>query len=149
MEDAAFFIGVVKFSAVWSDAPTGSKKCLSAREHAHRRSDEIDPQVVPIVGLNCWSERSGRIRAHPGERYSDWVKHRDQRANKICRVRRQSFMIGCEQDSDHQKKRHSQFDHESDGASVHTRHCYRVMHSMIAKRTSQHISGKSDATNGA
>jgi len=34
MEDAAFVIGVVKFSAVWSDAPTDSKKCLSGCQHA-------------------------------------------------------------------------------------------------------------------
>jgi len=105
MEDAAFVIGVVKFSAVRSYAPTDSKKCLSGRQHAHRRSDEIDPQGIPTVGLNCWPERSGRIGAHAGERCSDWEKHRDQCAYKICCVRLQSFVIGREQDSDHQKKR--------------------------------------------
>jgi len=134
MEDAAFVIGVVKFSAVWSDAPADSKKCLSGRQHAHGRSYEIYPQGMPTVGLNCWPERAGRIRAHAGERCSDWVKHRDHCANKICCVRRQSFVISCEQDSGHQKKRDSQFGHESDGASVPPRHCYRVMHRMIAKR---------------
>jgi hypothetical protein len=83
MEDAAFVIGVVKFGAVWSDALTDSNKCLSGRQHAHRRSDEIDPQGMPPVGLNCWPERSGRIRAYAGERCSGRVKHRDQCTNKI------------------------------------------------------------------
>lgn len=43
---------------------------------------------MPTVGLSCWPERSGRIRAHAGERCSDWIKYRDQCANKICCVRR-------------------------------------------------------------
>src|SRR6202043_1508434 len=42
IEDAAFVIGVMKFSAVWSDALTDSKKCLSGGQHAHCRCDEID-----------------------------------------------------------------------------------------------------------
>jgi len=49
MEDAAFVIGVVKFNAVRSDAPTDSKKCLSGGQHAYRRCDEIDPEGVPIT----------------------------------------------------------------------------------------------------
>jgi len=149
MEDAAFVIGVVKFGALWSDAPTDSKKCLSGRQHAGRRGDEIDPQGMPTIGLNCRPERSGRIRAHAGEHCSDWVKYRDYCANEICCVWRESRVIGYEQDSGHKKKRHSQFGHESAGGSVHTGHRYCVVHRMIAKRPSQHISGKNDATDRA
>ena len=50
-EDAAFVIGVVKFGAVRSDAPTDSKKYFSGRKHAHRWCYEIDPEGVPIAGV--------------------------------------------------------------------------------------------------
>jgi hypothetical protein len=52
MENAAFVIGVVKFSAVWRDAPTDSKKCLSGGQHAYRRCDEIDPEGMPITSVS-------------------------------------------------------------------------------------------------
>ena len=52
MEDATFVIGLVKFRGVWSDAPTDSKKCLSGRQHAHRRNNEIDPEVCGKLAMS-------------------------------------------------------------------------------------------------
>jgi hypothetical protein len=53
MEDAAFVVSVVKLSAIWGGAPADSKKYVAGGQHAHRRSYEIDPQRVPIVGVKC------------------------------------------------------------------------------------------------
>ena len=52
MEDAALVVSVVKFGAIGGGAPTDSKKYLAGGQHTQRRSDEIDPQRVPIVGVN-------------------------------------------------------------------------------------------------
>ena len=71
MEDAAFVIGVVKFSAVWSDAPTNSKKCLSGSQHAYRRCDEIDPEGVPITSVSGGAKGSRGVHAHSGEGVSN------------------------------------------------------------------------------
>jgi hypothetical protein len=68
MENAAFVIGVVKSSAVWSDAPTDSKKCLSGHQHAYRRCDEIDPEGVPITSVSGGAKSSRGVHAHSGER---------------------------------------------------------------------------------
>jgi hypothetical protein len=67
MEDAAFVVGVVKFSAVWSDAPTDSKKYLRGGQHAYRRCDEIDPEGVPITSVSGGAKGSRGVHAHSGE----------------------------------------------------------------------------------
>jgi hypothetical protein len=53
MEDAAFGVSVMKFSAIWGGAPADSKKYLASGQHAYRRSYEIDPERVPIVRVKC------------------------------------------------------------------------------------------------
>jgi hypothetical protein len=86
-------IGVVKFSAVWSDAPTDSKKCLSGGQHAYRRCDEIDPEGVPITSVSGGAKGSRGVHAHSGKRYFKRDVHGVERTHKMRRVPRQPFVV--------------------------------------------------------
>jgi len=85
MEDAAFGIRVVKFSAVWRDAPTNSKKSLSGGQHAYGRCNEIDPEGVPITSVNGGAKGSRGVHAHSGEGCFKRDIHGVERThNKAC-----------------------------------------------------------------
>ena len=105
MEDAAFVVGVVKFSAVRSGAPTDSKKCLSGHQHAYRRCDEIDPEGVPVTSVNSGAKGSRGVHAHSGERCFKRDVHGVEQTHKIRRVSRQPFVVRHKQYRDHQDKR--------------------------------------------
>ena len=93
MKDTAFVVGVVKFSAVWSDALTDLKKCLSGREHAYRWCDEINPEGVPITSIGGGPKRSRGVHAHSGERCFKCDVHGVERTYKIRRVSGQPFVV--------------------------------------------------------
>src|ERR1700729_4356551 len=93
MEDAAFVIDVVKLSAVWSDAPTDSKKRLSGGQHAYRRCDEIDPEDMPITSVSGGAKGSRGVHAHSRERCFERDVHGVERTDKISRVPRQPLVV--------------------------------------------------------
>ena len=66
MEDAAFVIGVVKFSAVRSVAPADSKKCLSGQ--AIQRDREFLLQFIEVGGAARIG--GGNLLSNGGQRQS-------------------------------------------------------------------------------
>jgi hypothetical protein len=122
MEDAAFVVGVVKFGAVWSDAPTDSKKC---GQHAYRRCDEIDPEGVPITSVSGGAKGSRGVHAHSGERCFERDVHGVERTHKVRRVPTQSFVVRHKQYRDHRDKGDGYLGCKRGGDTLHARsgHC--------------------------
>src|SRR5262245_30340766 len=51
-ENTAFVVRVMEFGAVWADAAAHWQKDFGSDRHARRRSDEIEPQTMPVATAN-------------------------------------------------------------------------------------------------
>ena len=53
VKDTELVVSVVKFGTKWEGSLPASEKYLAADDHTNRRSYEIDPECMPIVGVKC------------------------------------------------------------------------------------------------
>ena len=83
MKDAAFVVGVVELPAIRSDTAPSAEKNLTGHQHSHRRSNEVNPERLPVTGMQSWAEGSGRVSAHSRQWSFKSDIERDQSAGEI------------------------------------------------------------------
>src|SRR5215813_14173957 len=76
---------------------------------------------MPIAAPKCGAERTRGVRAHTGDRRFKRDICCDQESCKVPRIRCQDFVVGCDQDCDHKRKRDGQFGEKGGEIAVNAR----------------------------
>src|SRR5262249_53801412 len=92
-ENAAFVIRVMELGAIWFDSAAHPKENLCCSEHAESRSQEVQPERVPVTSCERGPEGPRGIHAHSRQRCLESDKKRVQCSDEIRRITREHSVI--------------------------------------------------------